>query len=165
MKRSKGFLLSCVIAAVGAMCIFLSGCNFNGGLSVTAYVDQVSDNIHESVNLTRQYKKLSEKLDTRNAEDAKAAVEILDKLSDCYSRLLELQAPDRYNDIDDDLKKNAGEALADVSQLKSLINNSQTTGSDSLFKTDSQRIMAHYETIYNELTDINSQTRTRYRND
>ena len=92
-------------------------------------------------------------------------MEILDKLSDCYSRLLELQAPDRYNDIDDDLKKNAGEALADVSQLKSLINNSQTTGSDSLFKTDSQRIMAHYETIYNELTDINSQTRTRYRND
>ncbi len=165
MKHFRKALIPCCIIMAALMSIILSGCNFNGGLSVTGYVSDVNGNIHEAVNLTRQYKKLNEKLDTRKAEDSAEAVEILDKLSECYSNVLSLQAPDRYNDIDDDLKKYSSEALADVSQLKSLINNSRSTGNDIMYKSDSKRIFEHYDNAYNELIDLNSQTRTRYRND
>lgn len=165
MKHLRKSFFLCFAVIISAMSIFLSGCNFDGGLSVTGYVEQVNGNIHEAVNLTRQYRKLNESLDTRSPDDAENAIELLDQLSECYNNILSLQAPDRYNDIDDGLKKYSSEALADVSQLKSLISNSQSTGNDKMYKTDSKRIFEHYDAVYNELIDLNSQTRTRYRND
>lgn len=148
-----------VLAAV------LSACSFNGGSSISNYVSGVNDNVHEAVNLTRKLRQQQEKLDTRSPDDAAETVELLDELSELYTNLSRLEAPDRYDDIDTDLKENSKKALASISELKSLITTSQNTGSDSLYKRDSENIMAEYEEYYNNLVELSSQAQTRYRND
>ena len=56
-------------------------------------------------------------------------------------------------------------ALADISELKSLITVSQTTGDDAIYKRELPNIMEEYDNAYNELSDLSAQAQTRFRND
>ncbi len=163
-KKTIKILLSSVLMLI-VIITCLSGCSFNGGLSVSNYVDTLNNDVHRTVNLTRRYKKIHESLDPRSPEDAKQAIEILNELSDICSEIVKLDAPDRYNDIDDDLKINSSEALASLSELKDLINVSLETGNDKMYKTDSKKLFDKYEKAYLEIVDLNSVAQTRYRND
>lgn len=161
MKVKNIALLLC--AAVIAL--FSAGCSLNGGLSVGSYVGSIDSDMHDIVNSTRALREIQEKTDTRSPDDVKSYNEILDKLADLYSNLILLEAPDHYDDIDDDIKLYAKTALADISELKSLITVSQTTGDDNIYKRDLPNVMEEYDKAYNELSDLSAQAMTRCRND
>ncbi len=145
--------------------VSLSACSFNSSISIGNYVSDVNSNVQQAVGLTREFRKIKDDLDTRSPDDAVECTDILDKLSECYANILKLEAPERYDDIDKELKTNAKEALTEISGLKSLISTSQDTGDDSLYKHDSQDIIERYEEIYSAVVDLSAQAQTRFRND
>ncbi len=156
---------SVILAAIIFIAVIFSSCSFNGGISVGNYVNSVGDCMHDTVNLTRELKKIQDSKDTRSPDDAKIYNETLDKLADLYAKLITLEAPDRYDDIDDDIKSNAKTVLSDISQIQELISVSQSTGDDTLYKMELPDIMEEYTKSYNELSDLSNQALTRYRND
>lgn len=161
MKIKKIFLLLLTVS----LALGIAGCSLNGGLSVGGYVNSINSDMHDIVNITRSLREVQENSDTRSPDDIKDYVELLGKLEDLYSDLLMLEAPNRYDDIDDDIKLHAKTALADISELKSLITVSQTTGDDAIYKRELPNIMEEYDNAYNELSDLSAQAQTRFRND
>ena len=161
MKIKKIFLLFLTVS----LALGIAGCSLNGGLSVGGYVNSINSDMHDIVNITRSLREVQENSDTRSPDDIKDYVELLGKLEDLYSDLLMLEAPNRYDDIDDDIKLHAKTALADISELKSLITVSQTTGDDAIYKRELPNIMEEYDNAYNELSDLSAQAQTRFRND
>lgn len=162
LKKSTTFL-SLLISVL--MVLSLSACSFNGGQDITDYVNTVSDDIHEAVNLTRELKKQQEMLDARSIESAEKNLDTLSQLVELYSDLAKIESPKRYEDLDAEIKDNSKKALADMMELKSLITTAKTTGNDALYKQDQQNIMEDYELAYSALVDLGSQVTTRCRND
>ena len=163
MCRNSKTIIALLMAVL--MIVSLSACSFNGGQDITDYVNAVSDDIHEAVNLTRDLKKQQETLDARSIELAEKNLDTLSRLAELYSILAKIESPKRYEDIDEEIKDNAKKALADVMELKSLVTTATNTGNDTLYKQDYQNIMDDYEPVYLELVDLGSQVTTRYRND
>ena len=161
MKIKKIFLLFLTVS----LALGIAGCSLNGGLSVEGYVNRINSDMHDIVNITRSLREVQENSDTRSPDDTNDYIELLGKLEDLYSDLLMLEAPNRYDDIDDDIKLHAKTALADISELKSLITVSQTTGDDAIYKRELPNIMEEYDNAYNELSDLSAQAQTRFRND
>ncbi len=158
-RRGAAVIVSLVIVLV------LAGCSFNGGLTIQRYVDKVKDDVHEAVNITREYKKLAATADCRNKEEADKMLDQLEKLSDIYSDLCTLEAPDHYDDLDDQLKPDSAKALGYVSEIRELITSARNTGDDTLYKQNSEDIMKEYDTVYLEIVDLSQQVTTRFRND
>ena len=76
-KKSKTFI-ALLISVL--MILSLSACSFNGGQDITDYVNIVSDDIHEAVNLTRDLKRQQETLDARSIESAEKNLDTLSQL-------------------------------------------------------------------------------------
>ncbi len=163
MCRNSKTIIALLMAVL--MIVSLSACSFNGGQDITDYVNAVSDDIHEAVNLTRDLKKQQKTLDARSIELAEKNLDTLSRLAELYSILAKIESPKRYEDIDEEIKDNAKKALADVMELKSLVTTAKNTGNDTLYKQDYQNIMDDYEPAYLEIVDLGSQVTTRYRND
>ena len=161
----KNILKAAAAVLICAEVLSVPGCSFHSGLSVGAYVDAVKDNTKEAVNITRELRRKNETLDPRNKDAANDYISSLDQLSEIYSALSQLSAPDHYDDIDDQLKPDAEQALAAVSELKSLVNNAVNTGDDTLYKQSSEKIMEKYEAAYADIVELSSTAATRYRND
>ena len=119
MCRNSKTIIALLMAVL--MIVSLSACSFNGGQDITDYVNAVSDDIHEAVNLTRDLKKQQETLDARSIELAEKNLDTLSRLAELYSILAKIESPKRYEDIDEEIKDNAKKALADVMELKSLV--------------------------------------------
>ena len=143
----------------------LSACSFNGGRSVAEYVDTVRDDTRKAVNITRDIRKQQETLDCRNKDDAKKLIASLDELSSLYTELSKLDSPDRYTDLDEEIKTNSETALGCVSQLKTLASTAMNTGDDTFYKQEYAGITEEYDAAFNILVDISSQVTTRFRND
>lgn len=145
--------------------VSVSACSFNSSISIGNYVSDVNNNVQQAVGVTREFRKITDNLDTRSPDDAQECIKLLDELSEYYTNILKLEAPDRYDDIDTELKTNSKEALNEISKLKSLINTSLDTGDDLLYKHDSQSIIEKYEELYLAVVDLSAQAQTRFRND
>ncbi len=155
---SAAFMLCFIITAISA-------CSFNSSISIGNYVSDVNNNVQQAVSLTRELRKIKEDIDTRSPDDAKQYTELLDKLSELYTNLLKMDAPERYTDIDSELKTNSEKALSKISQLRSLVTASQNTGDDSFYRQDSESVIGEYEEAYNTIVDLSAQAHTRFRND
>lgn len=161
MKKSCKFLsFICLIIVLS-----LTGCSFNGGRTVTAYVDNVREDMRQVVNITRELRKELEGLDCRKKDEAQSCIEKLDTLCSLYDSLSKLEAPDRYTDLDSELKAGAGEAMSRLSGLKSLMTSAMNTGNDELYRSGNKEIMEEYNQIIDDLVDVSSRITTRFRND
>ena len=149
MKFFKGIRIVSVAFTLLFTIAALSACSFNSSISIGNYVSDVNSNVQQAVSLTREFRKLKETVDTRSPDDAKEYTELLEKLSQLYTNILKLEAPERYDDIDAELKDYSQKALSYISKLQSLIAVSQDTGNDSLYKRDSESIIEDYEEAYN----------------
>ncbi len=155
-----------IAAAASLLMVFvLCACSLNGGLTVGAYVDIVDNDVHEIVNITRELKKQNENLDCRKKEDADKYISSLDRLSELYSDLLKTEAPDHYNDLDDEIKPNAELAISYISRLREMVSTASDTGDDSVYKQSGEAVLASYEESYLKIVDLGSQVTTRFRND
>ncbi len=163
--KIKNRLKTIGLFSVLILTMIMSGCSFNGGRSVKQYVDTVKDDMRSAVNITRELKKANETLDCRNKESAKEYIVSLQQLEDKYAELSCLDAPERYIDLDNDLKTWCETALSSVSKIKMLVTTAMNTSDDKLFRQNQEGIMIEYDKAVNELVDISSQITTRYRND
>ena len=150
---------------IAVMTFALTACSFNGGADATSYSNRIKTNVHDAVNLTRELRKQQENLDTRSVDSANKILDTLDKLNNIYSVLVKMDSPARYEDLNDEIKKQSRITLACVDGLRSLIRTSLDTGSDNMYKQDSGKLMDKYEKAFEELVDLSSQVTTRYRND
>lgn len=146
------------------MMIFVySGCNIMSA-GTEDYVETVRQDMLQAVNMTRELKEQQKKLDARSVDDAKKCMDTLDNLDKVYSDMILLESPDKYDDLDDEIKQNSESSLSYIKALKSLITTAVNTGDDSLYKQESQHIMEQYEENYTALVDLGSQVTTRFRN-
>ena len=163
--KGKKQLTAFSVLMMFVLSVLMSGCSFNGGRSVKQYVETVREDMRSAVNISRELKKKDETLDCRNKETAKDYLDSLKQLEDLYAELSGLNAPDRYTDLDNDLKTWSEEALSNTAKLKMLVTTAMNTGDDTLLKQDHESIAADYDNAVSELVDISSQITTRYRND
>lgn len=161
--NSKGFAAIVSVLLTSVMALTLTACNIDAP-GTTEYVDSVRQDMLQAVNLTRKLKEQQKKLDARSIDDATKNMETLDQLDNIYSDLIKLESPSKYDDLNDDIKKNAKSALAYTKEVKSLVSAAMNTGNDSLYKQDNKHIMEQYEENYTALVDLSSQVTTRYRN-
>ncbi len=165
MKSIKSTKIIFVVFTLLFTVATVSACSFNSSISIGNYVSQVNSNVQQAVGLTREFRKIKDNLDTRSPDDAKECTELLDKLSELYTNLIKLDAPERYTDIDEELKNNSKTALTKLSELESLISTSQSTGDDTLYQHDSQTVIDKYEEAYTSIVELSAQAQTRFRND
>ncbi len=159
-KAKKSIAL--FIAAV--MLFTLAACSINSP-GTKEYVDEVSSQMLEAVNLTRKLKRQQDELDIRIQKDESEITKTLEGLDAVYTKLLKLDAPSRYEDLNSELRTSAEAALGYINELTSLVKTAGKTGDDSLYIQEGMHIMSDYEVSYNELVDINSRITTKYRND
>lgn len=163
MKRSIRTVFSALLLVVFVFSI--SGCSFNGGKTISDYVESVRECTRVTVNVTRELRKQIETTDCRIKLDAKLIIEKIDLLSEYYNSLVKREAPDRYSDLDADLKKEASDALSQLSALRSLVNTAMNTGNDELFRASCSSIMDEYNKTVDDLVNTSAQITTRFRND
>lgn len=163
MKKSFIFKAAALFSVI-LMVISFSGCHINSP-GTKDYVDSVRNYMLQAVNNTRKLKEQQKKLDTRSPDDADEYMKTLIILDDVYTELIRLEPPSAYSETDDEIKKNATEALSYIKELESLVTTSLNTANDFLYKQDCPHIMEQYEECYINLVDLNAQVTTKYRND
>lgn len=155
----------CILLLTALMLSLLTACSFNGGSDAQAYVSGVNENIQEAVNLTRQLREIQKTVNTRSADDTKNYRSLLERLEETYAHVLELHAPDHYDDLNTDIRQHSEIAMTAVSQLQSLVAASLKTGDDSIYQRESVAIMEKYDESYARLVELDAETQTRFRND
>lgn len=157
-KRSLALMLA------GVMMFVLSACSTEKSRKTEEYVSSVKTLVDDSVNNTRTLKTQYDEFDCKDSQSSKAYISTLGTLADLYEQLLKLEAPDDYDDLDNQVKENAEGALSIVTEIESLVKYAFQNSDSSLYDKNIETLFNNYQDYYDCLTDLSSQVHTRYRN-
>lgn len=161
----KGILKCCIaVLTVLVMSVSMTGCKQTEYKKDDKYVSSVKRLVNESVSVTRIWKEQDETFNCHDTISTKEYIASLDKLTDIYKELVTLQASDKFDEYDKQMKDDAKNALSVTSDIKSLVKYALEQSDDSLFQKEKKDIFQKYQECCDNLTLDSSRIQTFWRN-